>query len=122
MNVFLINNIFNCFLKGNMHEKLWSTLFGYIGIVITLFEIGSLCLVGQWLTTKSADILDASYECLWYNQSQSFKKTLLIMRFICQKEAKLGVIRFNFTHAYFYEVKRSDFFNKRIQISLFLTA
>lgn len=87
-----------------MEEKLTGTLMGYFGTVITLFEIGSLCLVGQWLTTKSADVLDASYECLWYNQSRSFKKTLMIFRANCQKEAKLGVIRFNFTHAYFYEV------------------
>lgn len=79
-------------------------IWGVFGILLALFQIGTLCSIGQWLTTKSADLLDASFDCQWFNQSTSFKKSLIILRFVCQRETKIRAANLNFSHESLYQV------------------
>lgn len=79
--------------------------FGFVGLSAAMFEIGTLCFFGQWLTSKSADLLDASYDCNWIEQSKTFKKTLIRLRIVCQREIKMAAFKFDFSHSSFYVVR-----------------
>lgn len=73
-------------------------------LIWSLFQFGTLCYFGQRVTSKSADLVNASYECNWIDQSTSFKKSLKIFRTVCLKEKKFIVGKFNFSHEGFSEV------------------
>lgn len=105
-----------------MDEHPEAYVFGFLGLGISLFQIASLCLIGQWLTTKSADLLDASYECAWYNQSNSFKKTLMTLRMVCQRDVTFGAVRFDFSNASFYRVLRFNEITHFLIYLLFISA
>lgn len=91
-------------LQENVQEESMAYIYVFVGLVIALFQIGTLCMIGQWLTSKSDDVLDASYQCHWYNQSKRFKNTLIVLRTECQREMNIGVLEFRFNRAFFYEV------------------
>lgn len=67
-------------------------------------QIGSLCFVGQWLEDKFDDILDASYECNWFEQSKSFKSSLMILRTVVLRKFGVKTVNFKFTREAFYQV------------------
>lgn len=93
-------------LQTDIRDDFLVFLLGVVAVGIGLFQFGTLCFFGQWLTSKSEDLLDASYDCKWYNQSKSFKKTLMILRIVCQREIQIGTVRMNFSNALFYQVTR----------------
>lgn len=71
---------------------------------IALFQVGSLCLIGEWLNSKSDDLLNATYDCKWYEQSKTFKKDLVTIRTVCIRETRIGVVKFGFSNESFYNV------------------
>lgn len=63
-----------------------------------------LCLFGQRLASQSDELFEATYDCLWYEQSASFKKKLMLMRTVCRKELRLKSIKFALNFENFYRV------------------
>lgn len=90
-----------------MHGDSMLILFGSFGWFVSLFQIGTVCFIGEWLRTKSIELFEATYDCIWFEQSKSFKKSLMIMRFVCQRELNVGVVRFGFSHESFYAVSEN---------------
>lgn len=77
----------------------------FITGLAVLGQFGILCLFGQRVRSLSDDLMAASYECQWYNQSKSFKKSLIILRSACAVPIEFGVLNTRFTHGSFYEVR-----------------
>lgn len=91
-------------LQTNVFDEPNIFIHGAICLATILIQFGSFCFFGQRLITSSAELLDASYECKWYEQTKSFKQTLIILRYVCQRELSLGVEDFMFSHESFYRV------------------
>lgn len=81
-------------------------------MTLGLFQFGTLCYFGQRLTSKSADLMMSSYECEWYTQTRSFKKTLRVLRTVAQRELKINAGKFDFSHGCFYEVTSVQSFRR----------
>lgn len=81
------------------------------GLWIVFCQFGMICFFGQRLTTQSANLLDASYECNWIDQSKHFKFMLVILRIVCLKQLKMGMGRFDFSFATFYQVSQKMMVN-----------
>ena len=85
--------------------------FGKIVIVLlvlcnTLFQFGSLCFIGQRVTSASEDLMEATYECNWYKRDRKFKQMLLIIREMCKRKIEFGVLSLSFSHVNFKEVTK----------------
>lgn len=70
------------------------------------FQFGTICYYGQRVTSQSEELLNASYNCEWYNQSKRFKSTLIVLRYVCQRDLALGVGKTRFSLGTFYEVTK----------------
>lgn len=110
LDYFIIDKL----LKGNMQDQSVTYILGLAGFGLALFQIGSLCLIGQWLSTKSDDVFDATYNCKWFDQSKSFKKSLMIMRTACQRQIEIGFVNFDFSYESFFNVSYYFFYVKAL--------
>lgn len=50
----------------------------------------------------------ACYDCNWDDQTQSFKKTLIILRTVSQRELTIVAGKFDFSNKSFYEVRLNN--------------
>lgn len=75
------------------------------GVGVTLFQFGTLCYFGQRLTSMSENLMLASYDCKWYDQTKSFKKTLRTLRTVSQRELIIAAGKFDFSHKSFNDVR-----------------
>lgn len=89
------------------HPKPIDYIFPAFAMFICFNQIWLLCLFGQRLTSQFDELLELSYDCLWYEQSTSFKKKLLLMRTVCIKQMKLKTIVFPLSFESFYKVNHS---------------
>lgn len=97
--------MFNIFRQVKVREEPIVYIFSCIILAAALLQLAILCLFGQRLTSSSRKLLDSSYECKWYNQTMSFKKSFIVLRLMCQSEIKIGLGEFSFDHENFYKVR-----------------
>lgn len=71
---------------------------------LVVAQFGILCWFGQRIKSLSNDLMDASYDCQWYTQSKSFKKSLMILRAACLQPIEFCVLNKSFSNETFYEV------------------
>lgn len=56
------------------------------------------------MNTQHEQLRDAIYNCKWYEQSKSFKKKILIMQLIMNRDIKLKTIKFTMDRKNLYGV------------------
>lgn len=84
-------------------------------LILTLFQFGLLCFVGQRVISASSDLLDATYECAWFSQSLRIKKMLVIVRIVCHREISFGFLSLSFSCESVKDVR--NFMNKKFSES-----
>lgn len=82
------------FPKAHPKLRLKDYVFPIFSIAIGLNQIFVFCNFGQRLATQSADLLFITYDCLWFEQSASFRKKLMIMRTICAGPSYFKTVNF----------------------------
>lgn len=106
-------NIFNIFrnrldmqqlnFQIDFGAELATNVVACLCVLLSIFQFGMICFFGQQVTDKSQDLMDASYDCNWMEQSKRFKKNLIFLRLSCQKEIKFSVGLFDFSRECFYK-------------------
>lgn len=96
--------IFNCSCKQGNYDTAILKFYASAFFVVVMFQLATLCYFGQKVQTSCEDLLDATYECDWISQPNSFKKSLIIIRFVCLRNMTIGVGEFYFTHETYWKV------------------
>jgi 7tm Odorant receptor len=75
---------------------------------MVIVQLWTLCYFGERLTTASVEIMNASFENNWMDQPPSFKRSLLIIRQMAQKELKITAGGITLNRENFYKVITID--------------
>jgi hypothetical protein len=103
-------NLLNTFLKfqhqGNNLKLLESAIICFATSNLT----SMICIFGQKLSTQSSILRDEIYNCKWYEQNRSFKKKMIIIQSMMNRDVKLKTIKFTMNRENLYQViKLMDF-------------
>jgi 7tm Odorant receptor len=74
-------------------------------IILVIVQLWTLCYFGERLPSASEEIMNASFENNWMDQPPSFKRSLLIIRQMAQKELKITAGEITLNRENFYKVR-----------------
>lgn len=108
--------LFMDFSQFDFQHHPFERTIGLLSLMGVTFQFGTICYYGQRLTSQSEELLNASYNCEWYNQSKRFKSMLIVLRYVCQRNLTLGVGKTKFSFGTFYEVIIVEAFFNNLKI------
>jgi hypothetical protein len=75
-----------------------------IALIMAVVQLWMLCYFGQRVTDASDEIMNASFENNWMDETKCFKSSMLIIRTVCQKEIKVTAGGIHLCYESFYKV------------------